>query len=223
MGPNSKLTPPKPAHTVGRIMPRMDFEEWKRLISSPDFSDRSYAADELPNGPSKAVVSLLVKCLDDPAPIVRACAADTLGALPATKESLAALRTAVVREPNELARSFALSSLGGIGELEDIDLLVEAIRKESGSLPRLHATLGLGFCSLRETVDRLLSYVRRKSPNQRRSAAANTLGEYLTSHRSHVELIRKTVEYVLNNQELNPNEEEALNNLLKQISETYKL
>ena len=203
-------------------MARIKFDEWKRLVLSASASDRSYAADELPDGPEKPIVRLLVGCLEDSDPLVRTCAADTLGALP-TKVSLEALRNAVGREPDELARSFAYSSLGSVGELDDIGRLIEAIRSESNSLARLHATLGLGFCSLRETVDRLLIYIKRKSPNQRRAAAANALGEYLSSHKTHVELIRETVREVLKNEKLNPNEKEALNGLLHQISETYKL
>ena len=199
----------------------LSFTEWKRLITSSESDDRSHAADQMPKGgPQKEIVRLLVECLNDEDALVRTCAADTLGMYP-TEEARVALRAAIDREEDELAKAYALSSLGAVGTLQDIGRLVEALRTETDPRVRIDAALGLAFCALSESVEQLLTHVRQRGHHQ--VAGANCLHQYLNSHRGYVKLIRYTVKKQQEKKDLEVHEKEALANLLAVIEENYKL
>lgn len=202
-------------------MSDLTFDEWKRLITSSEPADRSHAADAPPpKGPRKEIVRLLVKCLNDPHELVRACAADTLGMFP-IKKARDALRAAVDREEDALAKAYALSSLGAVGTLDDIGRLAEALGTESNKQIRIHAALGLAFCVLGEFIENLLTTMKQE--DRTRGTAANALGEYLNSHRAYVKLIHDTVKNELKKKDIPVNTRESMTNLLKDIEEIYKI
>jgi hypothetical protein len=112
----------------------MKFEDWKNLMLSSDVSDRTDAADELPDdGDDEDVVALLNHALQDDDELVRTCAAGSLGNC-CTKSARHALRAAIPSESDEIALGYMLGSLGMIGEEEDFETLVRRFTDQS--LPR---------------------------------------------------------------------------------------
>jgi hypothetical protein len=104
------------------------FEIWKSMIQSRNAEVRSTAADNPPElGEDKEIVRLLAAVLqNDEDDHARTCAADSLGYfhLDSARD---ALRIAVFKEKNEVALGYVITSLGMIGELGDLILLVSKL------------------------------------------------------------------------------------------------
>jgi HEAT repeat protein len=121
----------------------MDYDTWKALLSSADSSDRSEAADIVPEGGEAAeVVRDLMNTLRDPVPLVRTCAADTLGYFEC-EEARQALRARLALETDELARAYVLSSLGEIGQIKDLRPIIDVLTSDTPKMIRAHAAYGL--------------------------------------------------------------------------------
>lgn len=98
----------------------MNFIEWKAFLLSADHTDRSHAADELPDdGSDEEVESLLIDALQDEDALVRACAADSLKAFD-TETSRNSVRLRLDVENDPVAKGFAVSTLGSIGNFSDL-------------------------------------------------------------------------------------------------------
>jgi len=142
--------------TIGRSA--MEFQEWKRLIGSLDSSDRAVAADCFPsNAREEDVIPLLLRCLDDPDPLVRVCAADTLSDYPSTAVS-ERLRTRLAMETDELAKAYMTASLGYMARLDDLQIILDVLEKDSSVQVRLRGGFGLLIGVIRMVTKELLSH-----------------------------------------------------------------
>lgn len=103
----------------------MNYVEWLKHMNSTLSSDRSHAADEIPDdGDIIEINSLLINALDDEDDLVRTCAADSLAAIP-SESTRAALRASLKSEQNELVLSYVVHSLGTVGDASDITRISE--------------------------------------------------------------------------------------------------
>jgi HEAT repeat protein len=111
-------------------------------MSSLESADRVEAADTLPDsGVSPEVVELLMMALSDTDPLVRACAADTIGQI-RTEDVRQRIQQCLVVESDSLAKAYLLSSLGAMENAEDLPVLSSAL-SSSEPLIRFHAAYGL--------------------------------------------------------------------------------
>lgn len=104
------------------------FEEWKRAICSEDDAVRSIAADEVPyEGHDEEITQILIAVLHgDRDALARTGAADSLGHFP-NDAARNALRKAIETETDSLALCYIFTSLGMIGELQDLSILTAKI------------------------------------------------------------------------------------------------
>src|SRR4051794_27121228 len=97
----------------------MNLDRWLVLMRSPEPADRVEAADTLPDsGASPEVTNLLMTALSDADPLVRTCAADTIGHI-RTEDVRQRIRQCLVTENDSLAKAHLLSSLGAMENGED--------------------------------------------------------------------------------------------------------
>ena len=108
-------------------------EEWIKKLNNIEDIERIDALENPPSSvPASELIPHLIAKLSDSDSLVRLAAAEVLGEYPseATKK---ALRDFCVCETDDLARAYGLSSLGLVGDFEDIEfLLKEAEIKEGG-------------------------------------------------------------------------------------------
>jgi HEAT repeat protein len=108
----------------------MKLERWLSLINSPEPTDRAEAADALPDsGTNPEVVSHLLTALSDSDPVVRACAADTLGDVKSQVVRQGILERLAI-ESDSLAKAHLLSSLGAMENGEDLALLTSELTSD---------------------------------------------------------------------------------------------
>jgi hypothetical protein len=131
----------------------VNFEDWKLLIRSQVSSDRSNAADELPeDGDDEEVVALLTKALFDEDELVRTCAAASLGDCN-MESARQALREAVSKESDDLALGYVLGSLGMIGGIEDFEVLLSKLTAETSTRRiRIDSAEGIVHLALNNAV-----------------------------------------------------------------------
>jgi HEAT repeats len=111
----------------------MNFMEWKAALQSSVSYIRSDAAETTPDdGDDQEIVELLSFALTDPDPLVRTCAAESLGNCH-MDTARSALRTAIANEKVELPMAFMLCSLGMIGEPIDYDVLTSRFADNNNS------------------------------------------------------------------------------------------
>jgi HEAT repeat protein len=122
----------------------MNFVQWKKLLASEDSSDRSHAADILPDdGEDEDVAKLLVEALGDSDELVRTCAADSLGNI-FLDTARRGLRARIAVETLDLPKAYMLCSLGLIGDDEDLEILVrEYLGKTTAQRVKRDAAEGL--------------------------------------------------------------------------------
>jgi len=121
----------------------MNFDDWKRLIQHRESSQRAHAADQLPDsGDQSTVISHLIACLDDPEPVVRVCAADTLGQFPVqqVRQRLLALLTT---ETDDLVKSYLVLSLAAMKNVNDLSVIANHIQQDVPATVRARALCGL--------------------------------------------------------------------------------
>ena len=107
-------------------MASTDLNSWVERMTSDDDIVRIEAVESPPNHASGVVVKQLIAALEDPSNLVRLLAAEQLGYCPADQVRVR-LRAFVQDESDHLARSYALSSLGLVGELEVVQALIVRI------------------------------------------------------------------------------------------------
>ena len=194
----------------------MDFEEWKRLITSREPADRSDAADVIPDqAKPEEVVPYLITALQDPVELVRTCAADTLGSYHGD-DVAKALRAALQKENDPLTKAYVLSSLGTVGELNDLPRFVEALQNETHPQIQVHAALGLAFCATSNAIKQFLIGI--EASGAVKTAAANTFGEYLEDLREHADIVVDRIAKELERDDLVKPEREILMGLRDKLS-----
>lgn len=156
--------------------PESMFAAWCAALASDEALDRCDAAESPPGDVAPArVVSALIPLLDDPSDLVRASAAESLGLYPGT-EAAKALRAYVTAETDALARAYALSSLGLVGSLGDVDVLLGALAQDEPPHVEIYALAGLHELVRRLAKQGLATYLAHEQPAVR-SAAAEALGD----------------------------------------------
>lgn len=166
----------------------MDIDRWRKLIDSPEASDRSEAADVLPDGDiTPDIVAQLLKVLADEDALARTCAADTLGDLP-SESVRAALRARLEIEDDSLTRAYLLSSLGSMGNPEDAHLLNAALRPASDPMIRTHAAYGLLLSTMPPALQAIID-VCQGSDDKARSKAFGQLSQVTELFRAWTEAV----------------------------------
>ena len=130
----------------------MNFETWKTLITSQDSADRVDAADQTPDASPNEFIPFLLECLNDSHPLVRTCAADTLGDF-SDDHVREGLRNMVVVEEDELAKAYAIASLGEVGTMNDLKLLIRIFESNPSSTIRLRTAKGMFLCMYQLCVE----------------------------------------------------------------------
>lgn len=140
---------------------KMDFASWKNMLSSSETLERSDAADSLPDdGEFTEIVQLLIGALHDADDLVRASAAETLGCLD-SDDVRSALREALRTETDELPRGYVASSLGAMGHLPDLKLLVDEARSSDITAWRkLHCAQGIAILSLDYAIRTIVDIIK---------------------------------------------------------------
>ena len=171
----------------------MDLNTWKSLITSGEPSDRSAAADVIPDGgTAEELVPYLAICLKDPDSLVRTCAAETIGCFPGDAARVALLE-ALASESDPLTRAYLLSSLGGIGGLEDVRVILDELGGESHPIIRLHGATGLLSCVQRHWYATMKSALMAADDAAKGTSASDLLN-YVEEHLSVFEEIAVLVE-----------------------------
>ena len=146
-------------------------ESWLEALGSDDDDERIAAAEAPPeDAPEAEIVAALIPLLGDANPLVRLCAAETLGQFPGTSTAVA-LREYVSREPDPLGRAYGLSSLGLAGEPADLALLAAESASDRPAEVRIHALVGAYELARRAATAGLASLLRHEAPETRSSAA----------------------------------------------------
>lgn len=167
-------------------------ERWLDLISSPESADRAEAADTLPDsGASPEVVSRLLTALSDADPLVRTCAADTLGEVKSEDVRQKILERPAV-ENDSLARAHLLSSLGAMENGDDLPLLSSALTSDEIQV-RLHAAHGLLMCCTGPALDVIVAGCDDGHWKQR-TAAFSTLDAATALFRHMIATAKETAE-----------------------------
>lgn len=196
----------------------MNLENWKTLITSTIAGDRAHAADELPKMSKESeaeVIEMLLECLNDQDALVRTCAADSLGFFQTAKVH-DALQKSVLTEIDELARAFALSSLGEQGKIEDVTTILDILKENHDPQVQIHGMCGLFNCVQLHTSNNLLDFLNNEDDRVRISAV-NSLLDIFFSHES----VRETaVPRILEakSHEKNPAVTEVFSEILEKIS-----
>lgn len=156
--------------------PESVFAAWRAALASDEPLDRCDAAEGPPEDVApERVVEALIPLLHDPSDLVRASVAESLGRYPGT-DAAKALRTHVTAETDELARAYALSSLGLVGSLSDVDVLLGALGRDASPHVEIYALVGLHELVRRLAKQGLTAYLAHEQPEVR-SAAAGALGD----------------------------------------------
>ncbi len=196
----------------------MKFEEWKNLILSSDRSDRTDAADELPDdGDDEEVVVLLNQALQDDDELVRTCAAGSLGNCH-TESARRALRAAIPGELDEIALGYMLGSLGMIGGPEDFESLVAKFTDQSSSRRvRLDSAEGIAHLALNAVLPFITSEYENSHDEQDVVGlpAVERIVAHMNKEISHIDRIARTR---LPNTK-RPNEVASLNKIIATIKE----
>jgi HEAT repeat protein len=157
---------------------RSELRRWLAALSSENCLDRSEAAESPPDGAlDDEVVAALTPLLHDSDELVRLCAAETLRWYPGP-QTVAALRTFVVREADPLARAYGLSSLGWTGTSQDLSILLPETAEDRAPQIRIHALAGLHELVRRGVKHSLIALLEHDVPEVR-VAAATTLATVL--------------------------------------------
>ena len=136
----------------------MKYETWIKLLESEESADRVEAADHLPDVEPRKIIPHLITCLHDEEPLVRTCAADSLGSF-RTHDVRQALIEFISTESDQLALAYGLDSLGAIGTFEDIPLLLSHLVTNATPLTRINTMTGLLLCVQYNTLLELTSYI----------------------------------------------------------------
>jgi HEAT repeat protein len=193
----------------------MNFEKWKKLITSDEPSDRSYAADNTPyDGNQEEVASYLINCLGDPVGLVRTCAADSLREFDSdvVREEL---RAAIEIEKDNLARAYLFSSLGAVGSFGDLAVLGEAFDRESDPQVKIRAAEGLASCASSIAIAEFIKGIETGEPAIETSA--NIYSDYLEIYRWNATKTIKVIKELLNNDSLSISERECLEDLYNKL------
>jgi hypothetical protein len=136
----------------------MNFDKWKGLLRSNNSSDRSHAADELPvDGNDVDIETLLINTLQDEDAFVRTCAVDSLSCFD-TSKAREAVRNLLSTEGDLLAKSFAVSTLGAIGDFADLGLLTQIFEdSRSDKRVRVHCSSAIIELTHRTHLPHLLN------------------------------------------------------------------
>jgi HEAT repeat protein len=125
----------------------------------------------------KAAVPILIKCLKDRSPSVRATAADSLGKIGDPRAGEALFERFVGAEKSMGARHMLASALGAVGYEPAIPLLIQALEDSNGTL-RGCAAWSLGVLHAQEAKDALERALAREAGSNADSAyAANRMRE----------------------------------------------
>jgi HEAT repeat protein len=158
----------------------LNFNQWKALLLSDDEADRANAADELPvDGDDEEVEILLTIALRDEDPFVRACAVDSQKAFD-TERSRNAVREFLKVEEDALARAFAISTMGAIGDIADLTLLSQAfVESSSDQRVRNHCSSAVIELVLRTHLRHLIKESEVLDDHQEREmrSAVNLLAD----------------------------------------------
>lgn len=143
------------------------FEAWLSALRSDDGLERSEAAESPPEGAEpQVVVDTLIPLLDDENDLVRMSAAESLGLYP-SPETRNALRDYVGREHSPLARANGLSSLGMVGEMGDLALLLGALDGHPEPPIAVHALVGAYELMRRMAKQGLETFLAHERPEVR--------------------------------------------------------
>ena len=197
----------------------LDFATWKRHILSAESSERSYAADQLPtDAGARAVMPHLLRCLDDVDAFVRTCAADTLRHFPrpAIRQRLA---EKVDVETDELTICYLLSSLGEIGGLAEVPILLRHAQPNVSRSVRLSAAYGLQCCAENIAKTQFISALN-SSYDTRRASAANLISNAIDKRYADAEDLIATIQKRLDDEQ-NPGVADTLENTLHELRYTY--
>lgn len=127
----------------------MKLAQWTEFMMSSESADRAEAADQLPDeGALPEVVDKLVNSLKDADPLVRSCAAETLGMIDVA-EVREELRNRLKFESDALVISYVISSLGEIGVLSDLDTIASYLDENNDHKIRTSAAFALCTLSIR--------------------------------------------------------------------------
>ena len=197
----------------------LDFATWKRHILSAEASERSYAANRLPtDAGARAVIPHLLRCLDDVDAFVRTCAAGTLRHFPrpAIRRRLA---EKVDVETDELTISYLLSSLGEIGGLAEVPILLRHAQPKVSRRVRLSAAYGLQCCAENIAKTQFISALNSSYDSRRRSAA-NLIRHTIDKRYADAEDLIATIQKRLDNEQ-NPGVADTFENTLHELRYTY--
>lgn len=115
---------------------------WFSLVNSEVVTDRAEAAECPPiDASADEVTAELARLLSDPDETVRLCAAETLGRF-SSPETRTALRAFIASEKDHLTKAYGLSSLGMVGLVEDLPLLIDYANADSPQI-RIHACVAM--------------------------------------------------------------------------------
>jgi len=158
---------------MARASRTMKINEWERLLQAKCWADRLEAVENPPKGNASRVVRGLIRALErDPHATVRTYAADLLTQVPMCDAARAALRRRCKREREYLARAYAMSSLGRVGDLSDAVYLLGAVRRARNDLVRVHAVAGALWTVRRVAKEQLRRGLRARHPGVRGSSAS---------------------------------------------------
>lgn len=163
---------------------------WERQLRSPQSWDRCDAAEKPPRGNRSRVVRGLIAALNDADSLVRTCAAESLSLISDSDAVRKALRRRCQVERECLARAYAMSSLGRIGDLSDVAYLAGVIRRARNDHVRVHAVAGLILAARRMAKTHLKHGLRARHPGTRGTSAGILADMVLMADQDRPEVIQ---------------------------------
>jgi len=156
----------------------MDYENWVIGINSKDVCERADTIEDFPlDHPKTIIAEHLIHLLNDKEMLVRLAAAETLGCFGMDIVRVA-LRESVVAEKDNLPKGYMISSLGMIGEIQDLKMLLNMLREERNTDIVSHIYVGIALVSRRIAIKYLIRNLNNESPTTRKSSINELLFLY---------------------------------------------
>jgi HEAT repeat protein len=128
--------------------------KWKEKIVSRVEFDRLEALDKIPSDLSSDVLNAVLMCVDDESELVRQAVAEALSLFDDDK-ARTALKGLAKDKDQPLVKQYALSSLGTIGGIEELKLLIEYFQSEMDRGIRVHIVTGMALAARRIAMNNL--------------------------------------------------------------------
>jgi|WetSurMetagenome_2_1015567.scaffolds.fasta_scaffold103590_2 hypothetical protein len=133
----------------------MKFNEWLMSMRSNNRYDRLFVVENIPDDVDEEIlVPILLELLHDSDSLIRTCVAELLENYP-RNDVINGLKSMIEIENDNLAKSYAIASLGYIAKIEDIPFLMKILNDKNDMYIHMHANFAIFLCIHNYTIENL--------------------------------------------------------------------